>query len=194
MKRSQLIEIGILAVALICGYKFIESLISIVITVLYEFTYGYRDIGPAIIQYLLLLAIYFAGFFVLIRYNKQIADYIDKQAQPAADSNQEAIHLSIQQSGLLFIILIALCLTTLITEIPLILLSIYNYFKSEAVGLHRGSPDDVNFKAAAIKFVFTLIVLFYARSISGWLSRQLPSDKPLVETKGKPDETNNLNL
>jgi hypothetical protein len=185
MKRSQLIEIGIIAVALICGYKFMESLISIMITVLYEVSYGYRDIGPVIIQYLLLLAIYFAGFFVLIRYNKQIADYIDKQAQPTADSSTETIHLSIRQSGLLFIILIALCLTTLLTEIPVIVLSVYNYFKKEAGGLHRGSPEDVNFKAAAIKFTFTLIILFYARSISAWFSRQLPSDEPLIQTNSE---------
>jgi hypothetical protein len=185
MKRAQLIEIGILAVALICGYKFMESLISIVITTLYQLTYGYADTWSVVIQYLLFLAIYFAGFFLLIRYNKQIAHYIDKQGQPISDTGPETIPLSIQQNSLLFIILIALCLATLIEEVPVILLSVFNYFKKEAGGLRNGSVDDLNFKAAAIKFTVTLIVLFYAKSISTWFSRESTSDKPLIETNSE---------
>jgi hypothetical protein len=196
MRKKQLIQLGILAIALISGYKFLESLISVIITVLYQFTYRFEDTGTIIIQYLILLAVYFAAFFLLVRYNKQIADYIDKQGNPGgnADAGNETIRLSIEQSSLLFIILIALCLITLIQEIPVLLLSIYNYFKKEAGSFHNGSPDDLNFKAAAIKFVFAMIILFSARSISAWFSKQSPSDKPLIETTGEPGETNSLNL
>jgi hypothetical protein len=54
--------------------------------------------------------------------------------------------------------------------------------------------EDLNFKTAAIKFVFTLIVLFTAKSISAWFSKQFYSDKPLAETTGEPDESSDLNL
>jgi hypothetical protein len=181
MKRVQLIEIGILSVALICGYKFFESLISTIITTLYQFTYGYPEPWTFIFQYLIFTAIYFTAFFLLIKYCKWIADYIDKKGQqPITDAESDTINISLQQSSLLFIILVAVCLITLIAEIPVILISVYNYFKKEAGGLRRGSVDDLNFKSAAIKFIFTLIILFYARSISSWFSRQ--SDKPIVKT------------
>jgi hypothetical protein len=151
------------------------------------------DSWDLIFRYLIFIAIYCAGFFLLIRYNKQIADYIDKQGESTTTANTELVPLRIGQSNLLYIVLIALCLITLIEEVPVIILSIYNYFKKEAGG-RSGNIEDLNFKTAAIKFVFTLIVLFTAKSISTWFGKQFYSGKPLIETTGESGDSNDLNL
>lgn len=66
MKKVELIEIGILAVALISGYKFFDSLISTVITTLYQFAYGAGDSFTILLEYLVVVAIYLGLFMVLI--------------------------------------------------------------------------------------------------------------------------------
>lgn len=184
MKRSHLIQIAIIAVSLICGYKAIESLAGAMITILYEFSYN--DFSQSvIIQYILLTAFYFGIFFLSVRYNRQIADYIDKQGQSTAGSGSETVNLLVEQRSLLFIVIVGLCLVTLITEIPTIILSIYSYFKKEVGGNPFGSAADIDFKNAAVKFVFTLIILLFARLISAWFSRQISPDKTVIESKNE---------
>ena len=181
MKRTHLIQIAIIAVALICGYKAIESLVSALITIMYEISYNAFS-ASIIIQYIFLTALYFAAFFLSIRYNRQIAAYIDKQGQPVIITDAENVNIIVNQQSLIFIVIIAICLTTLITEIPAIILSVYNYFKKETGGFLLGSQPDIDFKNSAVKFVFTLIILLCAKPISVWFSKQISTDKPVVET------------
>lgn len=183
MKRVHLIEIGILAVALICGYNFVESLISIIMASLYQFTYNFGDAWAGLFGYFIVVIIYFVAFFVLIKFSTPIAVYIDKQGQaPGVNTEAETINISIQQGNLLFIVLVAMCLITLIAEIPTLLISVYNYFKKEAGGIRFGTAEDLDFKASAIKFTFTIIILFFAKPISAWFSKQSLPEKPLIET------------
>lgn len=193
MRKNQLIQIAILVIALICGYKSIESLIGVVIVVLFQLGDRFSGSWDFILRYIIFLGIYCAAFFLLIRYNKQIADYVDKQAEPDTAASTESLPLLIRESNLLYIVVIALCLITLIEEVPVIILSIYNYFKKEAGG-RSGNIGDLNFKTAAIRFVFTLIVLFTAKSISAWFGKQFYSGKPMIETTGQSNDSNDLNL
>ena len=175
MKKIQLIETGILAVALICGYKFFDSLISTAITTLYQFAYGYSDAWTTIDQYLILAVIYFGFFFLLIRKRTLIASFIDKQGQDdRVDPDGDQFPINLHQNNLLFVIIIALCLGTLITEVPSIVIGVYKYFKKEVSGAEStgyNSMENLNFKAAAIKLVITVIVLGYAKQISIWFSK-----------------------
>ena len=183
MKRVQLIEIGILAVALICGYKFFDTLVSSAISTLYQVAYGYGDSLAIIFQYLILAAIYFGLFLLLVRKRTWIAGYIDKQGEFVQDPEGSGeINFSLNQNNLLFIVLISLCLITLVTEIPSILIGIYNYFKKEVSWVRDPSlREDVNFKVAAIKLVVTVIILFYARQISNWFSKSSDQNKIVAE-------------
>jgi hypothetical protein len=183
MKKVQLIEIGILAVALICGYKFFDSLISTAITTLYQFAYGAGDSFTILLQYLVVAAIYFGLFVVLIRKRTPIAKYIDSQGETAPDTvDSEKLTLSLHQNNLLFIVLVSLCLITLVTETPSILIGIYNYFKREvSTVMNTAVSEDVNFKAAAIKLVVTVIILYYARQLSDWFSKSSDQNKIVAE-------------
>jgi hypothetical protein len=187
MKKVQLIEIGILAVALICGYKFLDTLISSAITTLYRVAYSYGDSLAILFQYLILAALYFGLFLILVRKRAWIARYIDKQGEPGTEpGDSDKINFSLNQNNLLFIVLISLCLITLVTEIPFILIGIYNYFKKE-VSRVKDLPvlEDVNFKVAAIKLVVTVIILYYARQISDWFSKSSDQNKVVAEIPNK---------
>jgi hypothetical protein len=191
MKKNQLIETGILAVALICGYKFFDSLISTAITTLYQFAYGYGDAWTAILQYLILAAIYFGFFILLIRKRSVIANFIDKQGQEgSAVADDDQFPINIHQNNLLFVIIIALCLITLITEVPSIVIGIYSYFKKEVSGTDPSgynSVENLNFKAAAIKVVITVIVLGYAKQISHRFSKSAAKDDTVATTLNLPE-------
>jgi hypothetical protein len=139
MRKNQVIQIAILIIALICGYKSFEYLAGAIIIALFEFGNRYTGSWDFVIRYIIFLAIYCVAFFLLIRYNKQIADYIDKQAAPDTSANSEVVPLRIEQSNLLYIVLIALCLITLIEDVPVIILSVYNYFKKEQVVMAPGT-------------------------------------------------------
>ena len=181
MKKIQLIEIGILAAAIISGYKFFDSIISAVISTLYRFAYNYGDTWTTVVQYFLLSGMYFAFFIALVKKRKIIAEFIDKQGESEGDGQ---LPVNVNQRNLLFVILISLCVVTLINEIPPIVIGIYYYFKREASGNQSGgyTLEDLNFKAAAIKLVFTVIVLGYARQISNWFDRPAEKDKPVVSS------------
>jgi hypothetical protein len=181
MKRSQLIQIAIIAVALLFGYKAIESITVTLITLLYEFGDRGGFGNSFILQYLVLTAIYFLVFFLSIRYNRQIAAYIDKgQANTPVDS--EKVNIVLEQRSVLFIVIIAICLAHLLEEIPVLIVSIYKSFKREAGSIPFGSETDISFKNTAVKFVFTLIILLCARPISDWFNKQLATEKPVIET------------
>ncbi len=182
MSRNQLIQIGIIAVALIAGYKFIESILATIITIVFQYNSGLDGSLNFLFQYLLFTLIYFLAFFLLIRYREPIADYIDRQGSQGRLESFEKINLQIKEPGLFFVILIILCLVTLIEEIPVLIMYIFKYFKKESGGFTGGSLDDVQFKTAAIRFVFTIIILFSARSLSNWLGKEIFHERPLIET------------
>ena len=191
MRRSQLIQIAILVVALITGYKFIESIIGVFIPIIFQLGDSLTGAIGFVGRCLVISTIYGVVFLLLIKYNRSIAEYIDRQGTGKAES-EEKVPLAIQPNNLLFIVIVALGLVTLIEEAPVLILSIYNYFKNEIGRL--GARDDLNdmkFKISAITFVVAMVFLLAAKPISAWLSKQLSSEKPLIETIDEVGQPNN---
>jgi hypothetical protein len=179
MRRVQLIQITILVVAIICGYKAVESLISTIIPLLFGFG-SENQFFSFVLRFLVLTGIYTAAFFVLIRFNRPIADYIEREGRPDGISEDTPVALRVEQTNLFYVVLISLSLLTLIEVLPTIIMSIFQYFKNEIGRL--GTRADSDFKTSALKLVIGVILLFAARPISLWLNKQFNSPKPLIET------------
>ena len=80
MKKVQLIELGIPAVALVCGFHFFQESISFFVTTLFYFTTGLSDSIPGIaVSYAVSLVIYLGGFLLLVSKSNWIASYIQKK-------------------------------------------------------------------------------------------------------------------
>lgn len=179
MRRSQLIQIALIIVALICGYKFLETLIAAIISMMFQTGYGdYSD--RVLITYFIVLVLYAISLVLLVRFNREIANYIDRQGNVNSAGVDEKLSIRIEHTNLLFIAIIVLSLITLIDVVPRIIFSIYNTFKSSVGRL--GTREDLSFKTDAIELVFALIILLTAKPLSIWLGRQFSTEKPLIET------------
>jgi len=185
MRRSQLIQIALIIVAMICGYKFLETFIAVIISIMFQPGYGEDFPGRLILTYVVVLGLYGISLVLLVRFNREIANYIDKQGNSNASSSEEKLSLRIEHTNLLYIALVVLCVITLIDVIPPIIFAIYNTFKSEVGRL--GTREDLNFKTDAIKMVFALIILLTAKPLSLWLGRQFSTEKPLIETTSESE-------
>ncbi len=186
MKRLHLIEISILVIILIFGYQFIESLITSFVSLAYLFKGRYQDMS-FIIDYLIYAGIYLGIAILILKNGRLIAAYIDKQWQPAQgdEDSTKTIGVSVHKEELLFIILVAYCLITIISQLPNSLIGIYNYFKRESGGYRDNvfsSREEIDFRTAALKLVFSTITLFYAKAISRLLSRTIAGKELVIET------------
>lgn len=185
MRRLHIIEISILAVIIIFGYKCIEALITSFVSVAYLFKGRYPDMS-FVFEYILYAGIYFGITVLILKNGCQIAAYIDKQWQPLQNEDPtKIIGINVHKEEFLFIILVAYCLITIISQLPDTLIGIYDYFKKESGGYRDkefNTWEDTNFKTAALKLLFSTIILFYAKAISSRLSRTIPGKEVVIET------------
>ena len=185
MKRVELIEIGILAVVIILGIRVIETLLNVLIYSLYSFSSNFDRLGNYIWPNVISLAVYFLGFFVLLKNTKWIATYINGKNSEANDTV-----LRIQKAELLYIIIIAVCIAIILSEAATILIYAFDYFKNVAAGYKSSPPISegtirlASFKTAAVKLILTLVLLYFAKPITNSLTKP-QSDQPLAETNNK---------
>lgn len=181
MKRSQLIEYGIIVTGLLFGYKFFESLFSLFIEIIFSFDTG-REIGSFLIRYIPMLIVYFLAFILLIKRSGQIT------AQLVKDGPNETVPVKIDKQSLLQVILICLAISTILSNIADIVIYLYKTFKQE-IGRRT---DDLNmslerekmrFRIAAIQSLASLIVLYYYRQISSWFLKKPEANELIFESE-----------
>jgi hypothetical protein len=197
MKRIQLIEIGILIVALIVGFKSIESLFSVIVLFLYQTMDDGRSGGWSfIIRYLVVAIIYFAAFLFLVNKTKWLAFYMNRQSDLKPDlltEEPERINIRVQQTGLLYIGLVVLCISSIVAHLPALLIYVYDYFK-EIVGGVKGyaepigeSKEYIEFKTAAVSIIVTIVILAFAKPLAEWFTRFSKSGSSIIENNpGSP--------
>jgi len=189
MKRKQLIEIGILTVALISGYKAFMSLFDFFVVLIYQLSEDsdyeyYGRPGPfwEILRYLFITLLYFVMFYILIKKTSKIASYIDSK------NDASIINLKIDSTYILYIILVALCIYTIIIQLPTIVLFGFDYFKAALSGKNDelksliNTNSYYNFKSGAVQIILTLVILYFAKPISAFFNKQVKRDNPVIET------------
>ena len=183
MKRTQLIEWGIITVALIFGYKFFESLFSILVQVVYDF--GREDQGKFLLRLVILTGIYALAFVLMIRKSSQIAVWLNGPA------DNDTLGIKISKRSLLQVILIGICAVTILSKIAEIVLYLFETFKQE-VG-RRHEPDDnfansYRFKLAAIETIVAFVILYFSKDISNWFIRKNEVDELIFESEPEKDK------
>jgi hypothetical protein len=167
MRRTHIIEYGIVIIGLIFGFKFFESIFSAIVQIFYGLQGSMRSLQSLLLPTLFVILVYGVSFVLLIRKSGQIATLLNR------DNENELISVKIGQKNLLHVVLIGICVTSLIYSIPTLLSLAYDYFKHEA---GRRNLDDYGmgfsqgekFKSEAIQTIVTLVILFFSRDISGW--------------------------
>jgi hypothetical protein len=181
MKRTDLIEWGIVTVGLIFGFKFFESTFSGLVQLYYFFESG-GSIVDIFLPTFILVVVYAISFVLLIRNSRAIALYL------AGNSANEEVSLKIGKRALLRAILIGICIAVLISNLSAVILYLFRLSTGTTVDetAYTHSSRQVNafaFQISIVKTVFALIVLLCSREISSWFVRKNELDELIFDSK-----------
>jgi hypothetical protein len=176
MKRVQLIETGIIIIALIFGYKFFESIFTALVQIFYSFEGMQDDILKMLVPTIFMIAIYAVCFVLLVKRSGQLATYLQ------GNENNDNIPIKIGKKSLLQVILISICIFTILANIPGMILYLVEAFKEKA---GRYNPDNINnnsfqwhgFKVDAIQVIVAIVVIFFSKDITNWFLGKKETDE-----------------
>ena len=186
MKRTQLIEYGIITIGLVFGYKSFDSFFAAIIQIFYMFGFGSEDIG-ALLPTLLFLAAYTVCFIVLIRRSSQIAVYLSGM------SSGENVPFKIGKRSLLHVVLIGICAAIILSNLAEILLYLFETFKQEAgrrnfTDIEGNKINKYAFKVSAIRTIIAAVVLYFSKDISSWFIRKNEADELTFDSEPEKDK------
>ena len=185
MKKLQLVELGIIATALIMGYKMITSLLTLMTSLLFGFSTGIGgNIMMAILPTILFFAFYTITFFLLARNIKPLAKFICRE-------NDELLEFKLNKTAVLHVIIIGICLSYLLQTIPDIIQYIAGKFinitqygeEFEPTELRTGK---IRFWNSLIGFIISILLLITSKSIASFFGK----DEPSYEIGGEKIESN----
>jgi Na+-driven multidrug efflux pump len=185
MKKLQLVELGIVATALIMGYKMITSLLTLLTSLLFGFSTGIgSNLLMAILPTVMFFAFYTIAFFLLARNIKPLARFICRD-------HQESLDLKLTKIAVLHVIIIAICLSSFLQTIP----DIIQYTASNFLNAEKMSEDyepaewrtgKIKFWNAVIGFIMSVLLLITSKNIASFFGK----DEPSYEIGGEKIESN----
>ena len=185
MKKLQLVELGIIATALIMGYKMITSLLTLMTSLLFGFGTGIGgNLMMAILPTVLFFAFYTITFFLLARNIKPLAKFICRE-------NEELLEFKLTKVAVLHVIIIAICLSSFLQTIP----EIIQYIASKFININQYSEDyepaewrtnKIRFWNSLIGFILSVALLITSKSIASFFG----NDEPSYEIGGEKIESN----
>jgi hypothetical protein len=185
MKKLQLVELGIIATALIMGYKMITSLLTLMTSLLFGFGTGIGgNLMMAILPTVLFFAFYTITFFLLARNIKPLAKFICRE-------NEELLEFKLTKTAVLHVIIIAICLSSLLQTIP----EIIQYIASKFININQYGDDfepselrtgKIRFWNSLIGFIISVALLITSKNIASFFGKEEPS----FEIGGEKIESN----
>ena len=185
MKKIQLAELGVIATALIMGYKMVTSLLTLMTSLLFGFGTGIgRNIMMAILPTVLFFAFYTITFFLLARNIKPLAKFICRE-------NDELLEFKLNKTAVLHVIIIAICLSFFLQTIP----EIIQYIASKFININQYGDDfepselrtgKIRFWNSLIGFIISIALLITSKSIATFFGKEEPS----YEIGGEKIESN----
>ena len=174
MKKLQLVELGIIATALIMAYKMITSLLTLVTSLLFGFGTGIgRNITMAILPTALFFAFYTITFFLLARNVKPLARFIWRD-------NEEFLDFKLTKVAVLHVIILAICLSSFLQTIP----NILQYIAIKFINVDRYGEDlepaelrsdKIIFWNSMIGLIISVVLLIISKNIASFFGKEEPS-------------------
>ena len=184
MKKLQLVELGIIATALIMGYKMITSLLTLMTSLLFGLGTGIGgNLMMAILPTVLFFAFYTITFFLLARNIKPLARFICRE-------NDELLEFKLNKTAVLHVIIIAICLSSFLQTVPNVIEYIAAQFISrpfEEFDRYDDRSLRVSFWNSLIGLVLSIILLVTAKNIAVFFGK----DEHSFEIGGEKIEDNN---
>lgn len=176
MKRSQLIEYGIITVGLVCGYKFLDNGLSVLFQLAYFFADGPVERLSILLPTFVLLAVYGICFIVLIKRSGQLATWLQ------GDMPNEQLAFKIDSKTLLYIVLIGIMISSAINNFPNVVIYLYESFKNEVSSKNLFTTREITvskseFLLSLLQLVIALLAIYFSRTITGWFIRRNAADE-----------------
>ena len=187
MKRSQLIEYGIITVGLVCGYKFLENGLSVLFQLAYFFAEGPVERLSILLPTFVLLAVYGICFIVLIRRSGQVATWLQ------GDIPNEQLAIKIDSKTLLYIVLTGIMIASIINHVPNVLIYLYESFRNEISSKNLFTARETTvtkseFLLSSLQLIIALIAIYFARTITGCLNRKKATNELTFQSEPKTKE------
>ena len=174
MKKLQLVELGIVATALIMGYKMITSLLTLITSLLFGFGTGIAgNLMMAILPTVLFFAFYTITFFLLARNIKPLAKFICRDSE-------ELLEIKLTKVAVLHVIIIAICLSSFLQTIPEIVQYIASKFMNTSLPDANFEPTEwrtgkIRFWNSLIGFIISVALLITSKNIASFFGKEEPS-------------------
>lgn len=147
-----MIEWGIVTIALITGFKFVTSFLSVII----QFTVLSETQVEMILRLLLVTAIYFVVFWLLLRYSEKIAALI------SGPDNGKTLSLAIGKRALLHVVLIAVAISIIVSDLAAVVYNIFDMINNNPDGKGlTGLFDSFGFMGTRYTFMIALIAAIF---------------------------------
>lgn len=187
MKKVLLIEWGIITIALIFGYKFFESIFTALVQIFYTLQGMPGGFFEMLLPTVFLIIIYAVSFTLLIKRSRQLAIYLN------GNKEDETIPIKVGKKALLQVILVSICLGTIISNIPQIILYLFDSFKDQ-VSSHNADTLTIEssawhkFKLSLIQIIVAFVLIFFSKEISNWFIRKNEIDELTFETEPENED------
>lgn len=181
MKRSQLVEFGIIAIGIVCGYQFLESTISAILQLVYSYIDGSAATLNFILPVFMMIAVYGLFFVLFIKKSRQIAAWL------LGNGPDEQIAVKADFQSLLYITFLGILAVSFLTPLPRIIYYLLETFKNTVSSKNlftstHTAVSQYQFFLAVLQSVLALTGLYFAKTITGWFAKSYPASELSFES------------
>lgn len=169
MKKVLLVEIGIIATALILGYNMIISVLTLLSTlaIMLETDIA-QSLGIALLPAIVIFVFYAISFFLLVRYRRSLSRFISGQGD-------ESIGIRLNKASILQVVIVAVCFLTLLRSVPNVIEYLVNKAtrgNEELLDNTRVYRSNASFVNSLISLVVSTIILITSKNIAGFFGKE----------------------
>jgi len=177
MKKGDVIQLSVIILALIIGFQTIQYFLSAIIDIIYLVTGGEYVAGtltPAL-SLLLIVLVQGCACWLLLTRSRGIADFIYEKA-----SIGSSFKIISRPEDLLFILLIVAGIYFLLQNLPRLIETLVNAFRSKASSDYLRYYEPIkpaNWTSILINLLLPLALLMFAKPIAAYFAKNI-SEEP----------------
>ena len=188
MKRSDVLQLGVILVGIIMGLLALQSVFSSLYGVFVLITggrYGSEYMYATVLTFFAVTGLQALACFLLITRSRNIAEWIYRRS-----GLSNGFKITSKPNDLLFIVLICIGIFLLISNISPLLSAIFINFKR--VGGHNNlqymqESNQVKWIELILEVLLPLILLMAARPIADYFARNINDEPIIIEEEGEPN-------
>ena len=174
MKKSDLVHVTILIVAVLSGYNAVGAVITLLASIAYYIEGLYRATEVYIVFYLIQAVLYSLACIVLIRNGRKYADQMTHSE--AEDFVEDAPRWDLDRRNMLYVLFIGLGLYLTIQSAVVVIDALYETFKTKvgALGLiSKGPKKDTDVLIDLLRLTAGVCLIYAAPTLTNFIENSI---------------------